>query len=110
MTTTAYCLVAVSTLVLFLLGCLVIERRERDRDADRTRSEIRQSVDYWEAEVDSWLAQLAEIRNLVTLPDGGDRPSTSPAATSVVAAHGEETGSTPATARPFRRRGMPAPA
>jgi hypothetical protein len=110
MTTTAYCLVAVSTLVLFLLGCLVIERRERD-DADRTRFEIRQSVDYWEAEVDSWLAQLAEIRNLVTLPDGGDPPSTSPAATGVVAAHAE--GVDPvssATARPVRRRGMPAPA
>ena len=33
------------------------------------------SVEYWEAEVDSWLAQLAEIRNLLTLPDRTDRTS-----------------------------------
>jgi hypothetical protein len=26
-------------------------------------------VEYWEAQADSWLAQLAEIRSLVTLPD-----------------------------------------
>jgi hypothetical protein len=31
------------------------------------------SVEYWEAQVDSWLAQLAEIRNLLTLPDRYDR-------------------------------------
>ena len=31
------------------------------------------SVEYWEAQVDSWLAQLAEIRNLLTLPDRSDR-------------------------------------
>jgi hypothetical protein len=33
------------------------------------------SVEYWEAQVDSWLAQLAEIRNLLTLPDWHDRSS-----------------------------------
>jgi hypothetical protein len=30
------------------------------------------SVEYWEAQVDSWLAQLAEIRNLSAVPDRHD--------------------------------------
>ena len=73
MTPTAYCVIAWGTLVVFVLGCFVLERR--DRNADRTGAETTgQSVAYWEAEVDSWLAQLAEIRNLVMLP-GDDRLS-----------------------------------
>jgi hypothetical protein len=77
MTSTAYCVIAWGALVVFLIACLVIERRDRDRGTDRAGFDTGQSVDYWETEVDSWLAQLAEIRNLVTLPDGDDRPSTS---------------------------------
>jgi hypothetical protein len=33
------------------------------------------SVEYWEAQVDGWLAQLAEIRNLSSLSDRHDSTS-----------------------------------
>ena len=65
MTPTAYCVIAWSTLVVFVIGCFVLERR--DCNPDRRGFEAGRSVDYWEAEVDSWLAQLAEIRNLVEM-------------------------------------------
>jgi hypothetical protein len=80
-------------LALFLLGCLVIGLRKGDSDTDRTGPEAGQSADYWEAQVDRWLAQLAEIRNLVTLPEGADRPST-PTPTGVASAHADDTAST----------------
>jgi hypothetical protein len=95
MTPTAYCVIAVSALVLFLLRCLVVQRRERDRDTDRTGPETGQSVDYWEAEVDRWLAQLAEIRNLVTLTEGDDHLRITPPRTSVASTEVDGMGSTP---------------
>jgi hypothetical protein len=78
MTPTAYCVIAWSVLLVFLLGCLVNGRRDRDRGIEGTGSNAGQSVHYWETEVDSWLAQLAEIRNLVTLTEGDDRPEDQP--------------------------------
>jgi hypothetical protein len=67
MTSTAYCVFASSALVVFLVGCLVLGRRDRegDSDADRPGSATGQSVDYSEAEVDRWLAQLAELRRVL---------------------------------------------
>jgi hypothetical protein len=95
MTATAYCLFAGGALVVFVLACLVIERRDRDRDTDDTWPETGQSVGYWEAEVDSWLGQLAEIRNLVSLPERDDRPKITSTATRVASAVAEPVGPAP---------------
>lgn len=87
MTPTAFCVIAWSLLVVLVLGCVVSERRNRDCDTDRTGPRTGQPVDYWEAEVESWLAQLAELRSLETLPEGDDRASVNPVVTSVASAH-----------------------
>ena len=95
--TAAYCIIPASALGLFFLVCLAIERRGRDNDTAGTDHKTRLRVEWWEAEVDSWLAQLTEIRNLVTLSEGGGRSGIAPTAASVACGHADDMRFTAAT-------------
>jgi hypothetical protein len=84
-----YAIVAWSALVVLLLWRLI--RGGRADGPDRTDAVNGHSVDYWVEQVDSWLAQLAEIRNLSTLRERDDRPTNTSTVMTAITDHAQRT-------------------